>query len=67
MDPCPGNWVAIGRAVVYYVWAAQAFSAGIKCPHCTGLCYHVTDWMLRPSCSSVGKGADREISIEIDK
>ena len=45
MDPCPGNWAAIGRAVVYYVWAAQALSAGIKCPHCTGLCYHVTDWM----------------------
>ena len=35
MHPCPGNWVAIGRAVVYYYWAAHTLSAGIKCPHCT--------------------------------
>ena len=35
MRPCPGNWVAIGRAVVYHARAAQAFSAGIKCRHCT--------------------------------
>ena len=34
MHPCPGNWVAIGRAVVYYARADQAFSAGIKCRHC---------------------------------
>ena len=33
MHPCPGNWVAIGRAVVYYAQAAHAFSAGIKCWH----------------------------------
>ena len=25
----------IERAVVYCTWAAQAFSAGIKCQHCT--------------------------------
>ena len=33
--PYPGNLVAIGRAVVYYAWAACKFSAGIKCRHCT--------------------------------
>ena len=32
--PCPGNWVGIGRAVVYYVWAAHAFSAWVKCWQC---------------------------------
>ena len=31
--PCSGNWVAIGRAVVYYSRAVHAFSAGIKCRH----------------------------------
>ena len=30
MHPCPGNLVAIGRMVVYYARAADAFSAGIK-------------------------------------
>ena len=35
MPPCPGNWVAIGRAVVYYARAAQALSAGIKWRHCS--------------------------------
>ena len=34
MHPYPGNRVAIGRAVVYYAWAAREFSAGIKCRHC---------------------------------
>ena len=34
MRPCPENWVSIGRAVVYYARAAQAFSAEIKCRHC---------------------------------
>ena len=34
MYPCPGNWVAIGHAVVYYARVAQAFSAGIKFRHC---------------------------------
>ena len=27
--------VAIGRALEYYALAAQAFTAGIKCRHCT--------------------------------
>ena len=35
--PCSGNWMAIGRAVVRYVWAAHALSAGIKCRHCREL------------------------------
>ena len=35
MHPYPGNWVAIGRAVVYYAWTAREFSAGIKCQHCS--------------------------------
>ena len=35
MHPYPGNWVAIALAVVYYAWAAHAFSAGIKCRHCS--------------------------------
>ena len=30
---CPGNWVKIGPAVVYYSRAAQAFSAEVKCRH----------------------------------
>ena len=34
MHPCPGNLVAIGRTVVYYVRAVHPFSAGIKCRHC---------------------------------
>ena len=33
MHPCLGNWVAIGRVVVYYARATHAFSAGIKCRH----------------------------------
>ena len=32
---CQGNWVASGHIVVYYAWAAHAFSAGVKCQHCT--------------------------------
>ena len=36
VHPYPGNWVAIGRAVVYYAWAARTFSAEIKCRHCSG-------------------------------
>ena len=35
MHPCPGNWVAIGCAGVYYARASHAFSAGIKCQHCS--------------------------------
>ena len=35
MHPCPGNWVAFWRALVYYARADQAFSAGIKCRPCT--------------------------------
>ena len=34
MHPCPGNWVAVGPTVVYYVRAVHQFSAGIKCRHC---------------------------------
>ena len=34
MHQCPGNWVAIGHAVVYYARAAHAFSAGIKYLYC---------------------------------
>ena len=34
MHTCPGNLVAIRRAVAYYAWAAHTFSAGIKCRHC---------------------------------
>ena len=35
MHLCPGNVVAIGRAVIYNARAAHTFSAGIKCRHCT--------------------------------
>ena len=31
IHPCPGNWVAIERPVVYNAQAAQVFRAGIKC------------------------------------
>ena len=34
MHPCPGNWVAIGRAVVYHGRAAHTFSTGTKYRHC---------------------------------
>ena len=37
MHPCSGSWVETERAVMYCTWAAQAFSAGIKCQHCTGV------------------------------
>ena len=39
MHMCPGNWVTIERAVVYYVQAAHASSAGIKCRHCIHLSF----------------------------
>ena len=35
MHLCPGNVVAIGRAVVYHGRAAHTFSAGIICRHCS--------------------------------
>ena len=35
MHQRPRNWVVNGRAVVYYGAASHAFSAGIKCRHCT--------------------------------
>ena len=38
MHPCPDNWVAIGRAVVYYARPAHVFCAEIKCQHCR--CFH---------------------------
>ena len=38
MHPCPGNWVANGRAVIFFAWCAQTFSAGIKCWYCTIPC-----------------------------
>ena len=34
INPCQGNWVAIGLTVVYYAQAAHTFSAGIKYRHC---------------------------------
>ena len=34
MQPCPENWMAIWRAVVYHARTAHALSAGIKCQHC---------------------------------
>ena len=44
MHPCPRHWLANGRAVVYSAWAAQAFSAGIKCRHC--MCVQVDSLLL---------------------
>ena len=35
VHPYPGNWVAVGHAVIEYAWAAREFSAGIKCQHCS--------------------------------
>ena len=35
MHSSPKKWVAIGRAVLYYVWTADAFSAGIQCRQST--------------------------------
>ena len=46
MHLCPGNVVAIGRAVVYYARAAHTFSAGIKCRHC------ITNVQLQMFCLS---------------
>ena len=34
MQPCPVNWVAIGRADMYYSKASHTFSAEIKRRHC---------------------------------
>ena len=39
--PCPRNWLAIGRAVVYFAWVAHAFSAGIKCGHCRSTAFFI--------------------------
>ena len=35
MHPCPGDSMAITRTVVYFACPAHAFSAGIKCWHCS--------------------------------
>ena len=35
MHPCLGNCVATRHAVVYHARTAHAFSAGIKCRHCS--------------------------------
>ena len=43
MHPCPGNWQAIGHAVVYFGQAAYAFSAGIKCWHCIGKRHNIIE------------------------
>ena len=66
MHPYPGNWVAIGHAVVYYALAARKFSAGIKCRHCT-----IGSYLLRfctsfvqsinIQCSTIG--ISKEISL----
>ena len=32
--PCTGNWMVIGRTVVYNARAAHAYSAGLKGKHC---------------------------------
>ena len=37
MHPCPGNRMAIVRAVVYHVLAAKSFSTRMKCRHCSCL------------------------------
>ena len=37
MHPCTRNWEAIGRVVVNYAWASDAFIVEIKCRHCTFL------------------------------
>ena len=49
MHLCPGNVVAIGRAVMYFARAAHTFSAGIKCRHCslrTGFTQEVVFWAV---------------------
>ena len=43
MHLCPGKWVATGLAVVCYARTANAFSAGIKCRHCTYKCQVMFD------------------------
>ena len=40
----PGNWMAIGRAVVYYARATHVFSAGIKCQSCVTFYYFFPDF-----------------------
>ena len=42
MHACPGNWLAIGRAVGYNARTAHAFGAGIECRHCT----HFKQWCI---------------------
>ena len=34
MHSFPGNWVAVGRAVVYYARTGHALSGGVKCWQC---------------------------------
>ena len=49
MHPCPGNWVAIGRAVMYLARAAKIFSAGFKCRHCNCTTFTTTrPWGMPP-------------------
>ena len=40
MHPDPGKWMAIRGAVEYYARSTHAFSAGIKCRHCTCIGLH---------------------------
>ena len=35
MHPCPGNWLAIGCAVVYYARLPTYLVQELKCRHCT--------------------------------
>ena len=48
----PANWVAIGRAVVYYARASQEFSLGMKCWHCTSerLQLMIIQWKFQFRC-----------------
>ena len=55
MHLCPGNWVVIGRAVVYYARDAHTFSAEIKCPHCTcTLLLHMKRYTMKSIITIIG-------------
>ena len=53
MHPCPGNWMTIGRTVVFYARATHAFSAGIRCLHCRVTQRQQTGWLLIHNCLGI--------------
>ena len=49
MYPCPGKWLSIGYVVMYYARIAHAFSARIKCRHCSCTYWSKAEYLEKPT------------------